>query len=85
MGVIFNEQTNTITIPRSSGATYSINGEPVKGSVVIDEETTVKAEPKPPSRFREGAQTEWTFTPGVAVSDTTSVVEETAASPESLE
>lgn len=64
MAPSFNPETDTITIPRTPGVTYYINGEKVKGSVVIDEETTVMAEPNPPVRFRDGTETEWTFTPG---------------------
>jgi hypothetical protein len=81
----FDAETNIITIPKSTWASYYIDGEKVKGVVVIDEETTVTAEAKPPAHFRDGTEAEWTFTPGLATEVITPVDDDVAFEPESVE
>jgi hypothetical protein len=62
----FNPETNTLVFPKNQWATYTVNGERVKGTVVITESTVVTAEPVPPARFREGTPTSWTYSPNTA-------------------
>ena len=55
--------THTITIPNIPGVTYSIDGTPVTGSVVLTTGQTVlvKATPEPGYKFTLGSDDDWSF------------------------
>lgn len=57
----FNSETNTITIPSITGVVYSIDGEPVTGTVVITENTVVNANPASGYYFPEVTDDDWVF------------------------
>lgn len=59
----FDPGTDTITIPTVTGVTYTIDGDPVTGTVVITERTMVVAYPEPGYRFTENADEDWSFDP----------------------
>lgn len=57
----FNADTKTITIPKVIGANHYINGAPVRGDVVISEDTSVVCKPNPGSVIRPETQTVWHY------------------------
>lgn len=57
----FNGETNTITIPTTTGVIYQIDGEPVTGDVVISETTDVDAKADEDYYIQAGSTTSWTF------------------------
>ena len=58
----FNGETNTITVPTTPGIDYTIDGDPVTGSVVITEDTELVAKPKPGYFIPAGTTSYWAFT-----------------------
>src|SRR5690606_20477350 len=58
----FNSGTNTITIPSVTGVVYSIDGTPVTGTEVIEEDTIVTAAPAEGYYCASGTTTSWEFT-----------------------
>lgn len=58
----FTEATNTIVIPTVTGVVYKILGEVATGSVVITEDTMVKASPADGYKFPAVVDTDWLFT-----------------------
>ena len=57
----FNGDTNTITVPTSTGVIYLIDDEPVTGEVEIIEDTTVVAVADDGYYLAAGATTSWTY------------------------
>ncbi len=57
----FDGTTNTITIPTITGVTYSINGVPVEGNVVITEDVIVVASPQPGYVFPAVTDDDWFY------------------------
>jgi len=57
----FNEETNTITIPSVAGVRYTIDGETVTGSVVITEDTLVRAFPNVGYQLSATSDDDWAF------------------------
>lgn len=58
----YNDATDTITIPTTTGVVYSINGSPVAaGPVVITEDTVVTASPAPGYHFPEVTDDDWFY------------------------
>lgn len=57
----YNSTTHVITIPTVTGVTYSIDGEPVTGTVTITHDTVVNAEPNAGYRFPEVSDDDWFF------------------------
>lgn len=55
-------EDNEITIVATTGVVYSINGEPVTGTVTIDEDTEVEAAPAEGYFIPAGATRSWNFT-----------------------
>lgn len=51
-----------LAIPSMTGVIYNIGGEPVSGTITIEENTTVTATPAVGYTFPVEATTEWTFT-----------------------
>ena len=62
MAPSFNGETNTITVPTTPGIDYTIDGDPVTGSVVITEDTELVAKPKPGYFIPAGTTSYWAFT-----------------------
>lgn len=58
----FNSTTNTITIPVKTGVIYTIDGEAVSGSIVIDEDTTVQAKGASGYYIPAGSTKSWSYT-----------------------
>lgn len=50
---------NTVTIPSITGVEYVVDGNVVTGSLTIDEDTLVSAQPETGYQFPSGATTEW--------------------------
>lgn len=59
----FDAETNTIRLPNRFGIVYTVEGEKVEGSIVIEETTTVKAEAEAPVVLKDNAITTWTYAP----------------------
>lgn len=57
----YDAPTDTITIPTVTGVTYTINGEPVTGAVVITEDTIVTAYPNTGYKFPAVTDNDWFF------------------------
>jgi hypothetical protein len=57
----FDDATNTITIPTVTGVQYTINGEVVTGTVVIDQDTLVRADPTAGYKFPEVVDNVWMY------------------------
>lgn len=57
----YNAATKVITIPTVTGVVYSINGEPVSGTVTITENTVVTAAPAPGYKFPAVTDDDWLF------------------------
>lgn len=57
----FNPATNTITIPTVTGVEYTINGSVVSGSVIIDEDTLVRARAIPGYILSQASDDDWAF------------------------
>lgn len=57
----FDGETNTITIPSTTGIDYMIDSEVVTGSVVITEDTEVMAVPADGYYFPSNVTTTWTY------------------------
>lgn len=58
----FDSETNVITIPSQAGVVYSIDGDPVTGTVTITEDTMVEAAPASGYSFTPGVTVDWAFT-----------------------
>lgn len=56
MKVTFDPETNTLTVPKVAGVIYSIDGTPVTGQIVIEEDTEVFAEPVKGMFFKDGTK-----------------------------
>lgn len=59
----FNGTTDTISIPVVTGVTYTIDGEPVTGDVVITEPTMVVAYPNAGYKFPDVSDSDWVYNP----------------------
>ena len=59
----FNKDTDTLTIPTTTGVDYKIDGVTTTGSVVITEETLVQAVPKTGYYFATSDDDSWIFDP----------------------
>lgn len=57
----FNPETNTITIPTVTGVEYTIDGSVVTGSVVIEEDTLVRARATPGYILSQASDDDWAF------------------------
>lgn len=58
----FDGATNTITVPTTTGIDYTVDGDPVTGSVVITEDTELVAKPKAGYFIPAGSTSYWAFT-----------------------
>jgi hypothetical protein len=58
----FDGENNEITIPTATGVVYTIDGEVVTGTVVIEEDTTVEAEAADGYYIASGSTISWSFT-----------------------
>lgn len=58
----FDGATNTITVPTTTGIDYTVDGDPVTGSVVITEDTELIAKPKAGYFIPAGSTSYWAFT-----------------------
>ena len=52
-----------VNIPDDKGVIYKVDGEPVTGTVDRDGTVVVTAVPAAGYQFKDGVDTEWTFTP----------------------
>jgi len=59
----WDSASRTITIPTTANVIYMVNGEPVSGTIVLDEdeEELVTARPAPGFYFSEGSDDDWAF------------------------
>lgn len=62
MRLKWDSENNVLTVPKVHGVDYQVEGTSLEpGDYTLDQTTTVTAVPKDGVKFKEGAETEWTF------------------------